>query len=195
MPVPRMTKRTALDVVLGTAAAPTPEEAEQVTLSAPALAVSAVPDITPETVPVEVPSKATIDTSADEATTIEESENDQPTAGDETPAEHEARAQSYDTEHLLAGPAARPRMSKPKAASRKPPATATPPALTADARFEPVLGKIDDDSLAPFSTRLRTDLRRRLKVYSAISGESSTSLVNRAVEFMLEDAEKRAGMK
>lgn len=191
MPVPRMTKRTALDVVLGTAAAPASEEAEQVTLPTPAPIVSAVPDITPEPVPDEAPTG----TSADVAASVETSENDQPTASNERLAELEAEAQSHDTEHLPAESAPRPRSSKPKAAARKSTATATPPALTVDPRFEPVLGKIDDDSLAPFSTRLRTDLRRRLKVYSAISGESSTSLVNRAVEFMLEDAERRAGMK
>ncbi|QUC01870.1 hypothetical protein [Cellulosimicrobium cellulans] len=87
-----------------------------------------------------------------------------------------------------------PRQAASKARPRRH-APAAPSLEESDPRFQPVLGRNDDAALVPFSTRLTPDLRRRLKLYSAVSGESTTSLTNRALDYMLEVAERKVGMR
>ncbi|MFB7800869.1 hypothetical protein [Isoptericola sp. NPDC056134] len=207
MPKPRMQKRTALDVVLGQPAPEIPP-----TYTGNASRDSSVPQVAASTAEASatdddgVPGDGTADYVADgdgkAAMNVVEPELDPEPSGDSIgdigsvvdKVENEQGAPPAEAP-LPPTPAhtpARDGAAKPR--TRRQSAPATSPEET-DPRFEPVLGRNDDAALVPFSTRLSPDLRRRLKLYSAVSGESTTSLTNRALDYMLEVSERKVGLR
>lgn len=207
MPKPRMQKRTALDVVLGQ---PAPEIPSTDTENGSH--DSSVPQATAATAEASatdddgVLGGDTVDHVAEgdgeTAMKIVEPELDREPSGDSIgdmrsvgdKVESEQGAPSAVTPLPLtrASTPARDGTAKPR--TRRQSAPAPSPEET-DPRFEPVLGRNDDAALVPFSTRLSPDLRRRLKLYSAVSGESTTSLTNRALDYMLEVSERKVGLR
>lgn len=207
MPKPRMQKRTALDVVLGQ---PAPEIPSTYTENAPR--DSSLPQVTASTAEASamdddgVLGDDTVDYVAEgdgkAAMKVIEAELDPEPSGDsigdissvEDKVENEQGAPPAEAPLPLtpARTPARDGTAKPR--TRRQSAPASSPEET-DPRFEPVLGRNDDAALVPFSTRLSPDLRRRLKLYSAVSGESTTSLTNRALDYMLEVSERKVGLR
>ncbi|MFF2832287.1 hypothetical protein ACFVSK_11045 [Cellulosimicrobium cellulans] len=207
MPKPRMQKRTALDVVLGQPAPEIPS-----TYTENASQGSSVPQLTASTAEASATDVDGVlgDDSVDyvaegdgkAAMKVVEPELDlEPSGGSigdissvEDEVENEQGAPPAEAPLPLtpARTPARDGTAKPR--TRRQSAPATSPEET-DPRFEPVLGRNDDAALVPFSTRLSPDLRRRLKLYSAVSGESTTSLTNRALDYMLEVSERKVGLR
>lgn len=207
MPKPRMQKRTALDVVLGQPAPEIPS-----TYTENASRDSSVPQVTASTAEASamdddgVLGDDTVDDVAEgdgkAAMKVIEAELDPEPSGDsigdissvEDKVENEQDAPPAEAPLPLtpARTPARDGTAKPR--TRRQSAPASSPEET-DPRFEPVLGRNDDAALVPFSTRLSPDLRRRLKLYSAVSGESTTSLTNRALDYMLEVSERKVGLR
>lgn len=211
MPKPRMQKRTALDVVLGQPAPEIPP-----TYTENASRDSSVPQVTASTAEASatddegVLGDDTVDYVAEGdgkaamkvAEPEPEPELDPEPSGDsigdigsvEDKVENEPGAPPAEAPLPLtpARTPARDGTAKPR--TRRQSAPATSPEET-DPRFEPVLGRNDDAALVPFSTRLSPELRRRLKLYSAVSGESTTSLTNRALDYMLEVSERKVGLR
>lgn len=206
MPKPRMQKRTALDVVLGQPASEIPSTdtkngTNDASMPHVAAAVEAsvtdddgvrgddtVEDIVErdgkaamESVESGFDPEPSVDSSGVDVSPVEEKVDDEQV---EPPA----------VTSLSLAPARRPARDAAKPRTRRQSAPAPSPEET-DPRFEPVLGRNDDAALVPFSTRLSPDLRRRLKLYSAVSGESTTSLTNRALDYMLEVSERKVGLR
>ncbi|MHA7620786.1 hypothetical protein ACX12M_19935 [Cellulosimicrobium cellulans] len=207
MPKPRMQKRTALDVVLGQPAPEIPP-----TYTENASRDSSVHQVTASTAEASatdddgVLGDDTVDYVAEgdgkAAMKVVEPELDPEPSGDsvgdigsvENKVENEQGAPPAEAA-LRPTPARTPaRDGTAKPRTRRQSAPATSPEET-DPRFEPVLGRNDDAALVPFSTRLSPELRRRLKLYSAVSGESTTSLTNRALDYMLEVSERKVGLR
>ncbi|WP_454044658.1 hypothetical protein [Cellulosimicrobium sp. Marseille-Q8652] len=200
MPKPRMQKRTALDVVLGQ---PAPEisstETEDGTSGA---SMSLVPVVTAE-------NGADQEDDAGEGAGESESEARVASVGSELDTESRAAVfgsevsdNEREDEQVKSVPpavamlpaAVAPASNGTRSGTSRQSRPAVSPEQT-DPRFEPVLGRNDDAALVPFSTRLSPELRRRLKLYSAVSGESTTSLTNRALDYMLEVAERKVGLR
>jgi hypothetical protein len=207
MPKPRMQKRTALDVVLGQPAPEIPS-----TYAENASQDSSVPQVTASTAEASAtdddgaPGDDSVDYVAEgdgrAAMKAVEPELDPEPSGDsigdmssvEDKVENEQGAPPTEAPLPLtpARMPARDGTAKPRTRRQAAPA---PSLEETDPRFEPVLGRNDDAALVPFSTRLSPDLRRRLKLYSAVSGESTTSLTNRALDYMLEVSERKVGLR
>lgn len=203
MPKPRMSKRTALDVVLGqppTGAAP---ESGNGTSTTTAVVDPERRDEepTPDEVDGSEPKPApTADAapSAESTTFLTPGEDETARVEDGQRETSETDKVGEPAESAEPEPLPTPEPGLRQAASKARPrrqAPAAPSLEESDPRFQPVLGRNDDAALVPFSTRLTPDLRRRLKLYSAVSGESTTSLTNRALDYMLEVAERKVGMR
>ncbi|MFE9235194.1 hypothetical protein [Cellulosimicrobium funkei] len=202
-----MQKRTALDVVLGQPAPEIPS-----TYTENASQDSSAPQVTASTAEASatddegVPGDDTVDYVAEgdgkAAMKAVEPELDPEPSGDsigdmssvESKVENEQGAPPAEAPLPLTPVRMPARDGTAKPRTRRQSAPAPSPEET-DPRFEPVLGRNDDAALVPFSTRLSPDLRRRLKLYSAVSGESTTSLTNRALDYMLEVSERKVGLR
>ncbi|MFJ2521314.1 hypothetical protein ACIOWF_20290 [Cellulosimicrobium cellulans] len=207
MPKPRMQKRTALDVVLGQPASEIPStdtkngsnDASVPHVRAAAVEASdtdedaVLGDGTVEDV-VERDGKAAVEpveSGFDPEPSVNSSGMDVSSVEEEVDNEQgEPRVMASPS----LAPARTPARDAAKPRTRRQTAPTPSPEET-DPRFEPVLGRNDDAALVPFSTRLSPDLRRRLKLYSAVSGESTTSLTNRALDYMLEVSERKVGLR
>ncbi|MDF2826788.1 MAG: hypothetical protein K0R01_71 [Mycobacterium sp.] len=207
MPKPRMQKRTALDVVLGQPAPEIPstdiengsQDSSVPQVTAATAEASATDDdgvLSDDTVNhvAEGDDKAAMKVVEPElgAEPSGNSTGDMSSLEDEVENEQGAPPAVTPLPLTPARTPARDGTAKPRTRRQSAPA---PSLEETDPRFEPVLGRNDDAALVPFSTRLSPDLRRRLKLYSAVSGESTTSLTNRALDYMLEVSERKVGLR